>query len=171
MQTLEIISINLWDTLISLCNLLLLFLILKKFLYKPVKKVLAERKQAVDLQYSAAEEAQRQALESKEMWSEKMISADKEAEQILKNASVDAQRRGDRIVDKAKEEADGIVQRAKTEARLEVKKAQSGIKQEIINVSAALTEKMLDREINSEDHRELIDSFINEMGEDYDADE
>lgn len=171
MQTLEIISINLWDTLISLCNLLVLFLILKKFLYKPVKKVLAERKQAVDLQYSAAEEARRQALESKEMWSEKMISADKEAEQILKNASADAQRRGDRIIDKAKEEADGIVQRAKTEARLEVKKAQSGIKQEIINVSAALTEKMLDREINSEDHRELIDSFINEMGEDDDADE
>ena len=43
MQSLDIISINIWQILISLCNLVLLFLILKKFLYKPVHNVLAQR--------------------------------------------------------------------------------------------------------------------------------
>lgn len=171
MQTLEIISVNLWSALISLCNLLILYLILKKFLYKPVKKVLAQRQTAIDEQYGAAEEAERKALESKEKWEQKMLSADNEADSILKAAVVNADRRSEKIVAGAKEKADDIVRQAHTEAQLERKKAQAGIKKEIVNVSAALTEKMLNREINEEDHRELIDSFIREIGEDDDADE
>ena len=171
MQTLEIISVNIWNMLISLCNLLLLFLILKKFLYKPINKVLSERRAAIDEQYTAAEEAERKALESKEKWDQKMLSADEEADSIMKNAVVSAQRRSDKIVEEAKEKADDMIRQAESEARLEMKKAQAGIKTEIVNVSAALTEKMLNREINGEDHRELIDSFINEIGEDDDADE
>ena len=40
MQSLEVISVNIWHILISLCNLLILFLIVKRFLFKPVKKAL-----------------------------------------------------------------------------------------------------------------------------------
>ena len=54
---------------------------------------------------------------------------------------------------------------AETEADLERKKAADGIKREIVEVSGALTEKMLEREINTDDHRALIDSFIEEIGE------
>ena len=49
---------------------------------------------------------------------------------------------------------------------LEKKKAQATIRDEIIDVSTMLTEKMLSREINEEDHRELISSFIDGIGED-----
>ena len=61
MQTLDVISVNLWSVLISLVNLFLLYLILKKFLYKPVKKTLEARKAAIDAQYSDAEEAKQAA--------------------------------------------------------------------------------------------------------------
>ena len=52
MQNLEVISVNIWHILISLCNLLILFLILKKFLYAPVKKVMAQRRASIDESYS-----------------------------------------------------------------------------------------------------------------------
>ena len=65
MQNLEIISVNLWQILISLCNLLIMFLLLKKFLYQPVKKAMAERQAAVDRQYAEADEAKRAADEDK----------------------------------------------------------------------------------------------------------
>ena len=64
--------------------------------------------------------------------------------------------------------ADGIVRRAETDAELERKKAIDGIKQEIVAVSGALAEKMIEREINTEDHRTLIDSFIEGIGEEND---
>lgn len=171
MQSLEVISINLWQILISLANLVILFLIVKKFLFKPVKKVLAQRQDLMDAQYSAAQEAQAQALADKDAWKHKMQSAKAEADAIMKDAASKAQIRGDRIVSDAREKADGIIRQAQTAAELERKKAEDGIKKEIVDVSAALTEKMLGREINAQDHREMIDSFIEGLGEDDGSDE
>ena len=61
MQTLDVISINLWQMLASLCNLLILFFILKRFLYQPVRKMLAQRKAMLDEQYEKAQTAQTEA--------------------------------------------------------------------------------------------------------------
>ena len=55
-QSLDIISVNLWQILISLANLLIMFLILKRFLFKPVQKMFAERKAQVERIYNEADE-------------------------------------------------------------------------------------------------------------------
>ena len=165
MQTLDIISINLWQTVISLINLLLIFLILKKFFYKPVGKVLSERRELLAKQYADAQKAEDEALANKAEWEEKMQSAEAEAESILKEATVRADRRGEKIVEEAKEKADVIVRTAQVEAELERKKAREGIKREIVDVSSCLSEKILEREIKTSDHKKLIDSFISEIGE------
>ena len=65
MQTLDVISVNIWQILASLLNLVLLFLIVKYFLYKPVKNVLASRRASIDKEYSDAEEAKNKALSDK----------------------------------------------------------------------------------------------------------
>lgn len=166
MQNLDIISVNLWQILISLVNLLLLFLIIKKFLYKPVKAILAKRQAEIDEDYAAAKKAQDDADESRRVWEEKKAAADAEAEAILQTATEKAKRRSDTMITEAREKADGIVRVAQSEAELERKKAADDIKREIVEVSGALTEKMLEREINTEDHRALIDSFIEEIGDD-----
>ena len=99
------------------------------------------------------------------MWEEKLSLADKKADEILQSATENAKYRGEKIIEEAQERADGIVRVAKTEAELERRKAEEDIKREIVEVSGALAEKMLGREINTEDHRALIDSFIEKMGE------
>lgn len=165
MQTLDIISVNLWQILISLCNLLILFLIIKKFLFGPVKKAMAKRQQEIDSKLDEAESAKQIALSGKTKWEEKLRSASAEAEDIIKKASFDADKRGEKIVSEARDRADDIVRRAKEEAELEMKKAEAGIKKEIVDVSAALAEKLIGREINEQDHHELIDSFIKDIGE------
>ena len=73
MQTLEIISINLWHVLISLANLILLFLIVKRFLFKPVMNLFEQRKAELDGRYAKADEAQRQANEAKAEWEAKLL--------------------------------------------------------------------------------------------------
>ena len=160
MQPLEIISVNLWQMVISLCNLVILFLILKKFLYKPVKKVLAQRQAAVDEQYAAARQAEEAAAADKAAWEEKMQTAQDEADALIQAATVTAGRRGEEIVAQAQEKADRLVRQAQADAQLEMEKAQSAVKQEIVDISALLAEKMLQREIKTADHRTLIDAFI-----------
>lgn len=169
-QSLDVISVNLWDILISLANLLILFSLVKKFLFKPVKNILQKRQDEIDEKYAAADIAADAAAKDKKEWEEKMHFAEKEAQAILSDASENAKYRGEKIVSEAKERADGILRQAQTEAELERKKAVDGIKREIVEVSGALTEKMLGREINTKDHRSLIDSFIEKIGDGDDSD-
>ena len=166
MQSLDVISVNFWQIAISLCNLLLLFLILKKFLYQPVRRVLAERHAALEKQYAAAEDAKREADNDRKAWEEKMRHAQEEADRLLEKAEKRAELRETQILLDARDKADGLVRDAEAQAALEKKKAQSEIKKEIVDVSAALTEKIIRREIRPEDHRDIIDSVISEIGDD-----
>lgn len=165
MQSLDIISVNIWHILVSLLNLAILFFLVKKFLYKPVKNMVAEREAAVNSKYEAAEQAKKNALENEEQWQAKLKEASSKADSIIKNATDIAKSRAEQIVKDADLKADGIVKAAEKEAELERIKATDGIKREIVDVSAAIAEKMLEREVNTEDHRAMIDSFINNIDE------
>ena len=165
MQTLDVISVNLWQIIASLANLVLLFFIVKRFLYKPVKKMLKDRQNSIDSEYSAAEDAKNEALKTKEDYEQKLSGAKTEAETVIKSAVNTAKARENEILDEAKFKADGIIRQAKEEAELEKKKAADDIKREIVEVSTKLTEKMLEREINKDDHKQLIDSFLEKIGD------
>ena len=165
MQPSEIISVNIWQIVVSLLNLLILFLIIKKFLYKPVKNVLKSRQEKLDESYQRAEEYLTQAEESKNQLQAELDSAQIKAEEILNDATVNAQRRQDKIVSDARQEAESIIRQARSDADLEKQKAMSDIKTQIVDVSFALSEKLIEREIKEEDHRKLIDSFISQIGE------
>ena len=163
MQSLEIISVQIVNILISLCNLVVLFLILKKFLYEPVRKMLAARQAAVDTQYAEAESARDDALALKDKWQNKMDAAESQAEVIVKKAVESANRQSTAIIDESREQAGRIVRQAKNDAALERSRVEAEIREQIADVSVALSEKMLGREINGEDHRVLIDAFLDEL--------
>ena len=165
MQSLDVISVNIWQILISLCNLALIFFIIKKFLYKPVKRVLSERQNAIDSEYEIAEKTKTEAENKRAAYEEKLRSADSEADAIIKKASASAERLSERKISDAKEQAQALIKNAQAQAELERKKAQSAMKKEIAEASSLLTEKLLGREINADDHRDIIDSVISKIGE------
>ncbi len=170
MQSLDVISINIWHILISLINLVLLFLIVKKFLFKPVKKLFADRQAALDHQYASANAVEKEAIAHRDEWEKKLAGAELHADEIIKNATDTADYRAEQIIADANERAKDIMSRAEAEAELTRKKAEDDVKREIVDVSAAIAEKMLEREVNVKDHRAMIDAFINEMGESDDSD-
>lgn len=170
MQNLGIISVNLWQILISLANLTILFLLLKKFLYKPVLKMLDERRNQIDGDYSDAAKAKKSAEMKDAELTERLANAKTEAEGIVKEAADAAKLRSDKIIGDARVTAEGIVRQAEVDAELERKRASENIKSQIVDVSTALAEKMLEREINADDHNALIDDFISKIGENNDSD-
>ena len=147
-----------------------MFFILKKFLYKPVSKVLEQRRNEIDKQYDDAANAKQSAEAKDAELTSRLENAKAEAEGIVKEAADMAKARGDKIVEDAKVQAQGIIRQAESNAELEKKRAESAIKTQIIDVSTALTEKMLEREINADDHKALIDDFIDKIGENNDSD-
>lgn len=169
MQSLDVISINLWQMLVSLLNLIILFLIIKKFLYKPVKNMLVNRQKTIDNEYSAAKEAKEKAITEQKAYEEKLSAAKQEADGVIQSAVDTAAMREKEIIADAKLQAEGILRKAKEDAVLEKRKAEESIKKEIVEVSTLLTEKMLEREINAQDHKQIIDSFIDKIGDENDG--
>ncbi len=164
-QTLDVISVNLWSILISLANLLIIFLILKKLLWKPVKKVMEQRQAMVDKQFADADAAQAQAEADKAEWAAKLADADAEAKSRIADADETARRHSERLVEDARDKAAGIIRQAESEAELERRKVAATIKEEIASVSTELAEKLLEREVNPADHAQLIESFLDEVGD------
>lgn len=166
MQSLEIVSVNIWQILISLANLTILYLLLKKFLYKPVKNVIEGRKAAIAKYYADAEEARNSANAAREEYAAKLATAHDTADGIIHDATVLANRRGDKIVADAQTKAEEIIRQGELEASMEKKKAMATIRRDITDVSAAMTEQLLKREMKEGDHRNMIDEFLKGVGED-----
>lgn len=166
MQSLEIVSVNIWQILISLANLTILYLLLKKFLYKPVKNVIEGRKAAIAKYYADAEEARNSANAAREEYTAKLATAHDTADGIIHDATVLANRRGDKIVADAQTKAEEIIRQGELEASMEKKKAMATIRRDITDVSAAMTEQLLKREMKEGDHRNMIDEFLKGVGED-----
>ena len=127
--------------------------------------MLTERQANIDKQYSDAEEAKIKALEDQKLYEEKLSAASMEADGVIQSAVDTAKAREKEIIADAKKKAEGIVLKAESDAKLAVLKAEDSIRREIIDVSTALTQKVLEREISSDDHKNLIDSFIDNIGD------
>ena len=95
MGNLQIVSFNLWQVLISLANLTLLYMGLKKILYKPVKAVLENRKAAIAKAYDEAEEYRNSANAAREEYAANLATAHAAADEIIHDATVLANRRGE----------------------------------------------------------------------------
>ncbi len=164
-EVLGVISVNFWSIVFSLLNLVILFLLAKFLFYKPIKKMLKDRQSTIDGNYQRAQDAENEALKSKEEYEKRLEGAKGEADDIIKNAVLTAKAREKEIIASAKDEGEHIVNQARENAELEIKKAQAVIKDEIVDVSTKLTEKLLEREINMENNKDLVDSFIDKIGE------
>lgn len=163
LQSLDVISVNLWHMLISLANLVLLFLILKRFLFRPVQAAFDKRQTDLEHRYAAADEAREQALQNRAQWERTLTQAEEQAAEILEGATRQANQQANTLLADAREQALGITQRAKNEATRIQKQAEEDIKREIVESSAALTAKLLEREVTPDDHRTMIQDFLKEL--------
>ena len=162
-EYLELISLNIWHIVATIGNLLILTWILKKFLWKPVTNMLERRKREVDCIYQEAEDAKRVAEQDRLEYRAKLDGADEEAAEIVRAATARADRLSESIIDDAKSKASDTLRRAEAEIELEKKRAMNELKDEISSISMQIAENVVGREMNEDDHRELIDSFIDEL--------
>lgn len=165
MQSLEIISVNIWSILVSLANLLIMFLILKRFLFKPVQKMMAARKQQVDQIYQDAKENRDSAINMKQEYEARLATAREEADGLVRNAVQTAQRKGDAIVAEANSQASHLKQKAEQEIAQEKKQMLQDVRGEISDIAVSIASKVVERELKKQDYDGFVDEFIKNVGE------
>ena len=165
MQSLEFISVNIWSILVSLANLLIMFLILKRFLFKPVQKMMAARKQQVDQIYQDAKENRDSAINMKQEYEARLAAAREEADGLVRNAVQTAQRKGDAIVAEANSQASHLKQKAEQEIAQEKKQMLQDVRGEISDIAVSIASKVVEREVKKQDYDGFVDEFIKNVGE------
>ena len=162
---LEFFSIELTSIIGTLINTLILFLVIKHFLFDKVNAILEARKNEVEKTYEDADEALKNAKELETEYTEKLAGAKEESAEIIRNATKKAQLRSDEIIGEAKNEAHGIMTKASSDMVKEKKRAVNQIKDEISDIAVSIAEKVVSKEIDPKTHEELIESFIDGIGE------
>ena len=109
MQNFEsIVGVNFWTALFTLCNMLITFLILKKLLFKPVKKMIDDRQKEIADQYAEAERRRQEAEQAKLAYDQEIAQAKQKRDEIVREAAELAHRQERDILDAAREEAKAI---------------------------------------------------------------
>jgi F-type H+-transporting ATPase subunit b len=162
---LEFVTIIPWEIIVQLVNLLLLFLLLKHFLFKPIQNILAQRESEIQKDYDDASKASAEAQALREEYEKRMAEAKSEASQIVKDANRKAQTHGEEILLDARNQANRMLEKADAEIEQEKKKARNELKNEISGIAVDIASKVVEREINEKDHEALIQEFIKGVGE------
>ncbi len=160
-----IIGVNFWTALFVLLNTLTIFFVGKKFLFKPVLKMIQERQQEIDDQYAAADAAQRSAETMQAEYQRKLSAAQETSERLVKEAVARGQSREEEIIRQANLEAGAILSKAAADIAQEKKKAINDAKDEISGMAMEIAGKVVGRTLNEADQADLIDHFIAELGD------
>lgn len=159
------VSIDMWTIIMQWGNLLILLLLMKKFLFKPVMAVLEKREDEIKASYEKAEKVRNDADELKKEYTKKISATYTEADEIVKVAVKSAKIAADDIVSEAKDKANAILERANEKILIEQKSAVDEAKNEISDMAIAIAGKVIEKDINPSDHSRMIEKFIEEMGE------
>ena len=161
----DFVSIDLWTLIFTWVNLFILFLIMKKLLFKPVMSMLAEREKEVSSMYEKAESAQQNAEKLENEYATKLSEAKEEALRIMKDATDAANKKGEQIVSEAQQKASASIAKAQREIEREKLSAVSEIKKDIASIAVSVAEKVIEKDINEKDYERLVEEFIESSGE------
>ena len=160
-----LITLDGWTFLAQICNLMIQLVIFKKFLMKPIKQVIADRKAKADSEIADAQKLRTEAEAMKAEYEQNLQNARTEANQIVATAQKTATARSEEIVGEARAQAAALKQKAEADIAQERKKAVNEVKDEIGGIAMEIASKVVEREISEKDHKDLIDEFIKNVGE------
>ena len=159
------LGVNPWTALFILLNTLTIYFVAKKFLFVPVMKMIEDRQKEIDDMYSDAGQAKAEAKAMQAEYQQKLNEAQTTSERIVKEAVARGQRREEEILSNANKEASSIMNKAYADIEMEKKKAINDAKNEISGLAMAIAGKVVERELTDADQSDLIDRFIDELGE------
>ena len=159
------VGVNFWTMIFAWVNLLVLYLVLRKILFNPVKNMIDSRQKEVDDMYDEAEASRKAAADMKAEYEEKMKHAEEESEDILRKAVRKAQLREEEILREADEKAARTLKRAEEQVELEKKRAINEVKDEVSDMAIGIAAAVIERDVKKKEHAAMIDDFIRNMGE------
>ena len=144
----------------TIINLVVLYLLLRHFLFKPVMGIMEKRRQIIE----DGQDAQDDAMKMKQEYEDALKGAKQESAQIIESARSAAKNEYDRIVGEAGDKAGNIIESAKETVRVEREQTMKELQGEIAGLAVASAAKIVGRTADED----LYDQFLKEVGGSHD---
>ena len=157
------LTLNL-NLLYTVVNILVLFLLLRKFLYKPVMNIIAQRQKQVDDALNAAETSKKEAAAAMNAAQEKLRGVDNEAAARRTAYEQQAETEKQQLLADAQKQADAIVAEGKVAAEAERQNKLRQADAQTTALARAMCEKLLSRNLTEQDDARLLDDLLEKAG-------
>lgn len=156
------LDINIWNFIWSAVNLILLFILLKIFLFKPIAKIMDERTRAIQDDIDAAKKSKDEAEALKQEYAENISQAKEKAQEIIMKAHEDAESEKNAIIRKSQEEADQLIADAGVTIENERKRVLAQAQTQIADLAIEAASKIIGENLDDDKNRRLVDKFLSE---------
>ena len=156
------LDFNFWSIFEAVVNLVILFILLRIFLFKPVNKIKAERTRTIQNNLDSAEKAKEEAETLRQQYEDSISEAKEKANNIIMKAHEDAEAERSAIIKKSQEEADKIVADADKAIENERKRVLRQAQSQIADLAIEAASKIIGENVDDEKNRRLVDKFLSE---------
>lgn len=156
---------GLWDLIIQLLAFLVMMGVVIFLGYKPIKKMVAKRREYIASEISSAEEANRVAQKAAASADAVIAEGKATALRIVEEAKKEGETARSAIIAEAEKEAAERKKAADADIALAREKSLQEVRSEIVGVALAASEAVLRREVNEKDNDALIAQFVDGLGE------
>ena len=137
------LKLDVWNIVFTIINLLVLYFIFKKFLFKPVLNVIKEREDKINGQFEEAKKANEDADNKKKEYEDKLIMAKNEADKIVLEARQRAEKEKNQTLESTRKEAQNIMDKAKADIVRDEETARKAAQADIARLAIAAAEKII----------------------------
>lgn len=154
-----------WNILFMLINLVIFYLLMKRFFFKPIIRTMDKRKEMIEKQFEDAENINNEANELKSQYEEKILNINDESDKIISKAKESAKEEYGRILNKAEIDVRRLKEDARKEIDAECENARRAAKEDIANLAMEAAAKVVGANISDQTNSELFDEFLNESSD------
>ena len=154
-----------WNIVWTIVNLLILFLLLKHFLFKPITQMMESRAAEIENNLKDAEEQKQKAQELNAQYEEQLQGAHAQAAQIVSDAKAQGQREYSSILKTAQEDAAREKERSWADLEREREEMLRGVQENVTELVLLTASKLSQKELDQESDRKLVDAFLSETGD------
>jgi F-type H+-transporting ATPase subunit b len=147
----------------QIVNFTILLLLLRAFLYKPILKLLEERKKRVAASLKQAEEIENKLAEISQDQEKILQKAREEAARIIAESKQEAKELAEKTMQETKETVDQMIKRSEERVQLEKEKMMALVKKDITELVIAATAKVAKKTMDEPTNKKLIDETIKEL--------
>jgi F-type H+-transporting ATPase subunit b len=154
------LGLNLQQVLLHIANMAILFFVVWKLLYKPISRFMKKRSDEISRQIEEAAKKETEAEQLRAKYDEMVRNAQALAAQLIDKSKAAADEQARQIVQAAQANASDIIVRSRKDVQLLKSKAKDEMRSEITDMAIQIAQKILRREVQPEDNREIINSFF-----------